>query len=254
MPRIGSRPLIDSSVEHVAPSWGQAALRSAIVASLICAGYYAAGAIGIALRFEPGGISGVWLPQGILLAALLLVPVRQWWLIAAALLPVHLYLARWFQGSGSIWIILIQYGGNLIQAALSAAVLQPTFGHPPRLNTLSRMGAFIAAAFLMSGLVSALVVWLFVATHWVGDFWIAWQRRALAQTCAAVVIAAPLLQLATSLDAIARAAPRRVAEYALLTAGLAATLFVSFGWASTYPLHLWLLFAPLPMLLWSAVR
>jgi integral membrane sensor domain MASE1 len=140
------------------------ALRSASLTALICSGYYAAGAIGIALRFEPGGISGVWLPQGVLLAALLLNPVRRWGWIAAVLLPIHLYLARWFHGSGAIWIILIQYGGNLLQAALSAAVLRRAFGSPLRLHTLSRMGAFIATAFVLSGLVSLLVVWLFVAT------------------------------------------------------------------------------------------
>ena len=49
--------MTDSSAELVVPSWGQVALRSAMVAALICAGYYAAGAIGIALQRVCGALA-----------------------------------------------------------------------------------------------------------------------------------------------------------------------------------------------------
>ena len=163
------------------PLPGGAALRLMIVTLLVCASYYVGGMIAIALRFQPGGISGIWLPHGILVGVLLLTPVRQWWLFAAALLPTHLHLVSTFQGPVPLLVMLIQFGGNMTQAVLGAAPLRRFLGDPPRLNSLSRMSAFIVVAALLAPcLVSAVVAWLFTVSDWVADFWITWQRRAFA--------------------------------------------------------------------------
>ena len=98
-----------------------------------------------ALRFEPGQISGIWLPHGILVAALLAAPVRRWWLYTAALLPTHLHLVGTFQAPIPLVVMLIQFAGNIASACLAAALLRRVLGQPPRLDTLSRMGAFIAS-------------------------------------------------------------------------------------------------------------
>jgi len=223
---------------------------------LVCAGYYISGIIGIALRFEPGGISGVWLPHGVLVAAFLLTPVRQWWLYAAALLPTHLHLVSTFQGPVPLVIMLIQFTGNMAQAALGAALVRGVVGQPPRLNDLRRMSVFIiGGAFLAGCLVSAVVAWLFTLTDWVDDFWMAWERRVFAQMCGAVIIAPLIIDLATGgIASIRRASPRRIAEFLVLTVGLIAVMLAFFWLEDTRPHHVWLLFAPLPLLLWSAVR
>jgi PAS domain S-box-containing protein len=223
---------------------------------LVCAGYYAGGTIGIALRFEPGGISGIWLPHGILVAALLTAPIRRWWIYAAALLPTHLHLVSTFQGPVPLMVMLIQFGGSMGQAAVAAAALRPALGQPPRLDSMSRMGAFFAvAAFLAPLVFSALVAALFVATSWVDDFLVAWQRRLFTVMCGAVIIAAPIVHLATSgLAAVLRAPPRRIGEFVLVTAGLIAALLIPLGWEPVGLHHQWLVFVPLPLLLWSAVR
>jgi PAS domain S-box-containing protein len=228
----------------------------AMATLLLCAGYYASGVIAIALRFEPGGIAGVWLPHAILVAALLLSPARSWWLYLAALFPTHLHLVRTFQGPVPLTVMLIQFGGNMAQGALSAAVLLRILGHPPRLGSLSRMGAFIVvAAMLAPVLVSGVVARLFLAVGWVEDFWIAWQRRSLSLMCAAVIVGAPIIHLATGGLAEIRRAPRRLfAEFVALTAGLIAVLLASFAWEAPRAHHSWLLFGPLLLLLWSAVR
>ena len=223
---------------------------------LVCAGYYISGIIGIALRFEPGGISGVWLPHGVLVAAFLLTPVRRWWLYAAALLPTHLHLVSTFQGPVPLVIMLIQFTGNMAQAALGAALVRGVVGQPPRLNDLRRMSVFIiGGAFLAGCLVSAVVAWLFTLTDWVDDFWMAWERRVFAQMCGAVIIAPLIIDLATGgIASIRRASPRRIAEFLVLTVGLIAVMLAFFWLEDTRPHHVWLLFAPLPLLLWSAVR
>ena len=223
---------------------------------LVCWGYYASGVIGIALRFEPGGISGIWLPHGVLVAALLLTPVRRWWLYGVALLPTHLHLVSTFQGPVPLAVMLVQFVGNMAQAVLGAALVRGVLGQPPRINDLWRMSVFIAgAAFLPGCVVSAGVAWLFTITDWVSDFWIAWERRVFAQMCGAVIVAPLIIELATGgIAAIRRAPPRRIAAFVVLTAGLIAVMLPFFWLEDTRPHHVWLLFAPLPLLLWSAVR
>src|SRR6185503_4468783 len=92
---------------------------------LVTAGYYVGGVIAIWLMFRPDNISAIWLPHGVLLAAFVLIPPRQWWLYVVVLLPAHLHLVRTFQGPVPLGIMFIQFGGNIAQAALAAAVLRP---------------------------------------------------------------------------------------------------------------------------------
>ena len=60
----------------------------AIAAVLVAAAYFVGIQIGLALTFPPATTSLLWPPNAILTAALLLLPVRQWWVCLAAL-PVH---------------------------------------------------------------------------------------------------------------------------------------------------------------------
>ena len=102
--------------------------RVALAVLLVCAGYYGAGVVALALRLEPGGISTIWLPHGVLLAALSLTPVRLWWLYVAALLPVHLHLVREFQGPVPLEVMFVQFGGNMLQAILGAIAVRRFIG------------------------------------------------------------------------------------------------------------------------------
>jgi PAS domain S-box-containing protein len=257
MRRPVSPPPKNSAAVTAAPAAAsdRSAARAALATLLLCAAYYAGGLIGIGLRFQPGQISGIWLPHGILVAALVAAPRRRWWLYAAALFPTHVHLVSTFQAPIPLVVILIQFAGNITGASLAAALLRRVLGQPPRLDTLSRMGAFIlVAAILAPCAISAVVARLWVATDWVGDFWIAWQRRTLTAMCGAVIITAPILHLAGGgLTAIRRISLRQAAEFAALTIALVALLALS-GGVSTHAHRQWLLFMPLPLLLWSAVR
>jgi PAS domain S-box-containing protein len=223
---------------------------------LTCAGYYVGGVIAIVLRFQPSGISGIWLPHGVLLAALVLTPPRRWWIHAALLLPTHFHVVSTFQGPVPLLILFIQYAGATGQAALAAAVLRPIVRSAPRLSILSAMTALIVIGTLLVPLVgSVLVAWLFTVTGWATDFWMAWQRRSFAGMCGGVIVAPAIIDLATGgLSAARRAASRRRLEYLVLTAGLVAVLVGLLGWRRNHPDLMWLTFAPAPLLLWSAAR
>jgi PAS domain S-box-containing protein len=238
-----------------APARGGPALGALIATALVCAGYYAGGAVGMGLRLVPGGPSEIWLPQGIVLAALLTAPVGRWWLYTLALFLTHKHLMAVFNPHESPFIMFVQYAGQMGQTVVAAALLRPILGDPPRLDSLRRMGAFIlVGAFLVPGVVQALVVGAYVVTGFVHDFWPQWQQRVLARMSGSVIIAAPILYFATNGLAAIRRQPRRAAELVLLTACLIAAMPVLFAWKPGHPPHQWLVIVPLPFLLWSAVR
>jgi PAS domain S-box-containing protein len=230
--------------------------RLALAVLLVCAGYYATGIVALVLRLEPGGISTIWLPHGVLLAALMLTPVRAWWLYLAALLPVHLHLVRQFQGPVPLDVMFVQYGGNILQAVLGALAVRRLVGTPPRLDTLRHMTDFIVLGVVLPVLiVSALAAALFVLAGWVGDFRLAWHRRTLTGICGAVALTPLILAVAPGGTAAIRAAPwRRSLEFAALTIGVLALAMPALGGGGDLASQQAPLFAPLPLLLWTAVR
>jgi len=207
-------------------------LRRALLATLlVCGGYYAGGAIGMGLRLVPGGASEIWLPQGILLAALLTAPVRRWWLYSLALLPTHMYLTSIYNPQVPAAMVYVQFAGQIVQAALAAALLRPILGNPPRLDSLRRMGVFIfGGTFLVPCVVQVVVVGVYFATGFVHDFWAPWQQRVLARMAGAVIIAAPILYFAAHGWTEIRRQSRRMTEFVVLTACLSAAIPLFFVW------------------------
>jgi PAS domain S-box-containing protein len=239
--------------DAVAPARGGPALRALSATVLVCGGYYAGGALGMGLRLVPGGPSEIWLPQGIVLAALLASPVRRWWLYTLALFVTHTHLTAVYNCQVPTSMMVVQFVGQMVQTAVAAMLLRPILGNPPRLESLRRMGAFIfGGTFLVPCVVQVLVVLSYLAQGYVHDFWAPWEQRVLARVSGAVIIAAPILHFAAGgLGAMRR---RRVIELALLTACLSATMALLFAWKPGHPPHQWLVVVPLPFLLWSAVR
>ena len=70
----------------LADAWEVRRLAAAVIVALC---YYFGVQVGLALTFAPSPVSTLWPPNAILLAALLLTPLRLWWLPIAAILPAH---------------------------------------------------------------------------------------------------------------------------------------------------------------------
>jgi PAS domain S-box-containing protein len=246
----------DSTAGDATASARGSSVRRALIATLlVCGAYYASGALGMGLRLVPGGPTEIWLPQGILLAALLTAPARRWWLYTVALLPTHVHLTVLLSPRVPASMMLVQIAGQIVQAAVAAAVLRPILGSPPRLDSLRRMSAFIfGGTFLVPCVLQAVVVGVYVATGFVHGFWAPWQQRVLARMAGSVIVAAPILHFAAYGSAAIRARARRVTEIGLLTAGLTAAVALLFAWKPGHAPHQWLILVPLPFLLWSAVR
>src|SRR6185295_3678896 len=108
-----------ASHRPAAASRDNAALRRTMaVALLVAAGYYLTAKIGFAFALQPGSVSTLWMPNSILLAGLLLVPKRSWWIVVLACLPAH--FASEIQSGVPAAMILSWFVSNSFQAVVGA--------------------------------------------------------------------------------------------------------------------------------------
>ena len=223
----------------------------------MAAAYYVSGVAGVVLSFPPRVVSSIWLANAILLAALLLVPVRTWWLYLLATFLAHVQRVAHFQPEIPLVVMLSQYAGNALQAVIAALAVIRFVGPAPRLDTVPSLAAFILiAAVAAPAVASALAAYLFVLTGWADEFWPVWRSRVLSNVFATLTIT-PLILVAVAggMTAWRRAPVRRYAEFGLLLTGLfvvgIAVFNVQLAGPNSNPA---LLYAPLPLLLWAAVR
>ena len=221
---------------------------------VVFVGYYLGAKLGFALTFRPHPVSVLWPPNSILAAALLLTPVRIWWLVLLAAFPAH--LAAEFQSQVPPTMILCWFISNSCEAVIGAGLTRYLIGGPVKLNCLRSVGFFclgvvFIAPFLSSFLDAGFVRW----NVWgQGAYWEIWRVRFTSNVLAALTVAPLIVTWATSGIPSLRNAPRsRYLEVGLLLLGL---LSVSF--AVLYRLGSGtdsaLLYLPLPFLLWAAVQ
>ncbi len=226
------------------------------VVLVVCAGYYIGGLVGLLARLPPSYISMMWPPNAILLAALLLIPYRLWWPVFAGVLVMHVHLTVNF-GSDAPWAVMfVQYAANVGQTAAAAALIRRIIGGAPRFEDLVGTAVFIAiAAVIMPTASSGVVAYLFDRIGWSDNFWLGWRTRALSNVTATLIISPLFLSVAADGLKACRNLPwLRCLEFSVLAvAVLAATIpvFMTPFAGHHYPA---LLFAPVPFLLWSAVR
>src|SRR5882672_105913 len=132
-----------SGREYVAPlrDWRPVGAALAMAAS-----YYAGARIGLALTFEPFPLSILWPPNALLFAALLLAPVRWWWLLIVGVFPVHL-LAE-LSGNVPVTMVLCWFFSNVTEALIAALFVRRFAGPVPGLGTLRAAIVFCCAALL----------------------------------------------------------------------------------------------------------
>lgn len=226
-------------------------------ALLVAAGYYAGARVGLALSAPPAGISTIWPPNAILLAALLLTPPRWWPWYLLAVLPAHIHVVANYQPGVPPVAMAMQYAGNIVQALLAAAAVRRFGGAPPHFDDLRSVSTFLILACIAAPTVaSTLTVYVFTQTGWVTDFWVAWRQRVLTNVVPALTVT-PLivLMVAGGTARLRRVSFGRCLEFGLLTLTLFAVGSLVFGWsAAGHEALPALLYALLPLLLWAAIR
>ena len=220
----------------------------------VFAGYYLGCKIGFALTFQPHPVSVLWPPNSIVVAALLLTPVRLWWFVLLAAFPAH--LAAQLQSDVPPLMIVCWFISNASEALIGAGLTRYAIGGALRFTSLRKVGIFCLCVvfigpFLSSFLDAAFVVW----NHWGHDgYWELIRMRLSSNAVSALIIVPLIVTWVTNGAQPLRIASRsRYLEACVLFLGLLAVSYVVL-YELKAGADLALLFLPLPFLRWAAVR
>ena len=239
-------------VAFVEPGWTRG--RVLRVMLIVGIAYYVGARLGLALTMRTQPVSTLWPPNAILLAALLLTPRRIWPFVLLGALPAHLLVE--LTSDIPLSMVLSWFVSNSSEALIGAALMR-VVDRSPRLDSLRRAANFLLlgvffAAFASSFLDAAFVAWNRFGTE---GYWAVWRARFLSNVLASLALVPVIVHAASArLDRIREIAPRRWVEGALLTLGLLAVCVVVFVGEEMPVTAVALLYAPLPFLLWAAVR
>jgi PAS domain S-box-containing protein len=229
-------------------------VRPAAIGLLISAAYFLAAEVGIALTMQPAPVSTLWPPNALMMAMLLLAPPRLWWAVLLAALPAH--LAVELRAGIPLPMVVSWFASNSIDAIIGAGLIRWLSPGPVRFDSFRRYCILVLATFASVGLSSFLDAW-FVQLNAFGSvgYWDNWRMRFFSNILATLTLVPLIVGLGTGAMEASRTPPaRRLIEGALLAAILLVVCYSVFSrpvGPKTVPA---LLYAPLPFLLWAAVR
>lgn len=244
-----------------AASWieaggGKPDVRPFAVAALVGVAYYFGTVVGFALTFQPKPISILWPPNAILLGALLLTPVNWWWLLLLCAFPAH--LAAQMQSGVPAAMVMGWFVSNCSEALIGAAAMRKFIPKRLGFDSIRHVSLFLFLCAFLAPFLSSFLDAAFVRLiGWgQGSYWQLWRMRFFSNVLAVLAFIPVLLTCSKySLVSIRKAPfPRRL-EICLWAFALLAVSFTVF--ISEYedrripPL---ILYAPLPILFWAAVR
>ncbi len=230
-------------------------LQQAAVAAAVAVGYYVGVQIGIGLSFPPTpNTSVLWPPNSILAAALLLLPVRYWWLCLAGALPVHVLLE--LTAGFPPRTVAALFVTNSLEALVAAGGVRFFGGAPTKFNTFRSVAVFIASAGLAAPVLSSFADAAVLSLFQGQSYWDVWLVRSFSNSLTELsVVPMVVLGFGALVKHAPLPSPRRLAEIGLLAAGLTLTAIWIFGGSRDLPG-----FPPTPSVLllpfycWAALR
>jgi PAS domain S-box-containing protein len=228
-----------------------------LIGAFVGVAYYIGALVGFALKFPAHSPSAVWPPNSILLASLLLVPTRQWWVVFLGAFPAHVFVQL---TSGIPLVMTIAFFvSNSCEALIGALLIRRWVSEPLRFDSLKSAGVFVFAAVTVGPFLTSFLDAGFVTLMgWKDDtYWRVWRMRLPSNALAALAIVPVIVLAANEGPAWLRRVTRRQrAEALVMIGGLLTVSALVFAWGysrrgTSAPA---LLFLPLPFLLWSAVR
>jgi len=205
-----SQPLSPGVLAESVTSLGlsSASARQVRAALLVALGYYVGAKIGIALTLESTSVSTLWPPDAILLAGLVLTPVRSWVGVCAATFVAH--LAVQLEGGVPLAMILGRYVSTSAGALVGAAAFRRLHTGEPRLDPHRETVLLLVCAGLLAPFVSSFLDTALVALNGWGQttYWTNWQTRFFSSVLSAITIVPLIVTTARGLPRV-RQVPRR---------------------------------------------
>ena len=229
-------------------------LRTFGFALLVGISYYAGTRIGFALTPSQHPIATFWPPNAILLAALLLAPTRMWWAFLLVLLPVHLFVQT--QAGVPVWTAVGWFTSNTGEALIGAWCITRYTDGKRVFDSVKGVLLFLAFGVILAPLVTSFLdAAIVVSTGWGSGYWGVGTERFFSNTLAELTLVPTIVVCGShGVSWIRKATSARYLEASLLVGGILAVSFWVFG-SQTAPGNIpALMYAPLPLLLWAAVR
>jgi two-component system sensor histidine kinase UhpB len=218
--------------------------------------YYVATQIAWALTFPDSKVSLFFPPQAVLLCVLLLVPTRHWWAYVLGAASAH-FLATQHAGWPPMYALTAE-SFDAVKCFAAAAGIRILIKSPLKAITLRDSILFVLIAVVLVPFGIAFWGASFTLSYGFGtDYWIEWRNLGISNAVTTVVLV-PAFLLGAHYLFVGRPrtlSARRVLEAALLGACTVALGIFVFdrtpAGPSTSP---GLLYTPIPLLIWAALR
>src|SRR6185295_16845368 len=204
---------------------------------------------GFAIKVPPHYISPLWPTGAILFSVLVVTPPRHWWAytLAAYFTSVLRNVWQGFPVSAVFFIV-----AGVIEFLIDAVAVCRFAGGLRAFDSLRGLVVYIGTAVLLAPLTSAFVAVASTAE----DYWFYWRVWFLSEALAFVMLAPAILTwIAVARTGLKGVAPARCLEAGLIGGGLLAISVRVFSSPTPAEGSLpALVYLPLPLLLWAAVR
>jgi signal transduction histidine kinase len=217
--------------------------------------YYLATRAAWVLTFPDSKVSLFFPPHAVLVSILLLVPIRHWWAYVLAAASSHYFATQ--QAHWPALYALQCEAFDATQNLLTAAGIRLFIKSPFHRITLREALVFVLIAVVVVPFGTAFWGAAFtVYYHFGADYWIEWRNLGISNGVTAIVLV-PVILIGVERFFISRvnAAPARILEACFLAVGLFAVAYLVFDrvveGTNASPA---LLYAPIPLLTWAALR
>ena len=224
-------------------------------ALLIALGYYLGAMIGFALTLQPTPVSTLWPPNAILLAGLLLTPLRSWGVVLLSVFAAHMVVQ--VQSGVPTPMVLCWFVSNCAEALIGAGAVRRFAGERPAFDRFSQVVVFLVCAGFLAPFLSSFLDAGFVTLNQWGDagYWTVWWTRFLSNMLATLTLVPVIVLTTLGWRRLRMVPPRRWLEasgvFLALVAICSVVFLVQQPGPGTSPA---LLYLPLPLLVWAAVR
>ncbi len=225
-------------------------LRAVLAFLGFLAAYYFAYRYG--MSFSQGSASPFWFPDSVLLCALLKSRRELWWLFILGTLPISLF-SEVNEGI-PYWSLFAAFAIDSAKGLAAATLLRRFMRNPLRFETVLDFAIFVAFAVVLIPAISAFGGAAVLPAPG-GDYWSSWVQWFMGDALAQLVVTPAILYWVFDAPRILRTLDlKRLAEAAILTAGLVAATYWAFRAEGTINVAETRIFLPIIFLFWAALR
>jgi len=190
----------------------------------------------------------LWLPDSVLLCALLFAPRKKWWLYVLMTMPIR--FVPGFRAPVAAWFLWLTWTNDVAKGLLTARLLQYAAGTRVRFNSVRRYATYLGIAVVLTPLLSAFFGALTRHLALGHAFWPALGQWFLGDLLASLVVTPTLLLWLSREYGTLRS---RAFEAAVWATGFAFCLCYAVLF-SRFDESILALYAPFPCLVWAALR